>query len=96
MKKLLSINIAISVLVGTLSLVAFSSTITPKISLDDFTEELCAMQKEYENEPVSNRLIVKSKHDIPILDGVSIVEGFEDLHIVQFDDSGNAAEALEY
>ena len=96
MKKLLSIIIAISVLVGTLSLAAFSTTITPKISLDDFTEQLSEMNREYKDEPVSNRLIVKSKHDIPILDGVSIVEGYDDLHIVQFDNSASAKKALDY
>ena len=48
------------------------------------------------NEPVINRLIVKSKYKINELDSVDVVEGYNDLHIVQFDDSDSASEALEY
>lgn len=44
----------------------------------------------------TQRLIVKSKYDINPLDSVSIVEGYNDLHIVQFDNQESAKEAQEY
>ncbi len=96
MKKLLAILLSVGILIGTVSLTAFTANLTPEITIEEFTEQLSEMNKEYKDEPVSNRLIVKSKHDIPILDGVDIVEGYNDLHIIQFDNSTSAAEALEY
>lgn len=44
----------------------------------------------------TNRIIVKSKANINPLDSVDIAEGYEDLHIVQFDDEESTEEALEY
>lgn len=44
----------------------------------------------------TQRLIVKSKYDINPLDSVAIVEGYNDLHIVQFDNQDSAIEAQEY
>lgn len=96
MKKWLAIILSLCVLLGTLSLTAYTVNLTPEITIEAFTEQLCEMNREYKDEPVSNRLIVKSKRAIPILDGVSIVEGYNDLHIIQFDNSDSAADALEY
>ncbi len=44
----------------------------------------------------TERLIVKSKYDINKLDSVDIVEGYNDLHIVQFDNQESAKQAEEY
>ena len=44
----------------------------------------------------TKRLIVKSKYDINPLDSVAIVEGYNDLHIVQFDNQESAKQAQEY
>ncbi len=96
MKKWLAIILSLCVLLGALSLTAYTVNLTPEITIEEFTEQLGKMNRKYKDEPVSNRLIVKSKHDIPILDGVDIVEGYDDLHIVQFDNSVSAKKALVY
>lgn len=44
----------------------------------------------------THRLIVKSKYNIDPLDSVAMVEGYNDLHIVQFDDKESTQNALEY
>lgn len=44
----------------------------------------------------TDRLIVKAEGDIDTLDAVAYIEGYNDLHILQFDDSESAEEALEY
>lgn len=44
----------------------------------------------------TKRLIVKSKYNINELDSVAMVEGYNDLHIVQFDNQESTIEALEY
>ena len=44
----------------------------------------------------THRLIVKSKYDINPLDSIAVVEGYNDLHIVQFDDLKSTQNALEY
>ncbi len=95
MKKLLAILLSVGILIGTVSLTAFTANLTPEITIEEFTEQLGKMNQEYKDEPVSNRLIVKSKHDIPILDGVGIVEGYDDIHIVQFDNRESAEAALD-
>lgn len=75
---------------------AYAADITPEISLEEFTEQLSDISEEYAEEPVSNRIIVKSKRNINEFDSVDIVEGYDDLHIVQFDNSNSAEQALEY
>lgn len=44
----------------------------------------------------TKRLIVKSQYSINPLDSVAVVEGYNDLHIVQFDNQESAMEAQEY
>lgn len=44
----------------------------------------------------TDRLIVKAEGDIDTLDAVAYIEGYNDLHILQFDNSTSAEEALEY
>ena len=65
-------------------------------SINEFYNDLVELNHQYSDEPVNNRLIVKSKKNIPILGGAAIVEGYNDLHIVQFDDNNRAKEALAY
>jgi subtilisin family serine protease len=55
-------------------------------------DDTATLTKPYQ----TNRLIVKSKYDINLLDSVDIVEGYNDLHIVQFDDEESTQSALEY
>ena len=58
----------------------------------DIEEDTAVLTQPYQTE----RLIVKSKYDINPLDSVAIVEGYNDLHIVQFDNQESAKEAQEY
>ncbi len=58
---------------------------------DDTSEET----PEYSNGS-TDRLIVKAEGDIDTLDAVAYIEGYNDLHILQFDNSTSAEEALEY
>ena len=44
----------------------------------------------------THRLIVKSKYNIDPLDSVAMIEGYNDLHIVQFDDKESTQDAFEY
>ena len=96
MKKLLALLLSICLTVSCFALLGVSQNYTPKVSIEEFSAELCEMNRKYKDEPVGNRLIVKSKRNIAALNSVDIVEGYEDLHIVQFDDSESAEEALEY
>ena len=96
MKKLISILLTVCIVVTVIPCFIYAAAITPETTIEAFTEELNEVQDEYSDEPVSNRLIVKSKYEINELDSVDVVEGYNDLHIVQFDNSESAAEALEY
>ena len=96
MKKLLAFLLSLSLVIGCFAFLGVTTNLTPDKSIEEFSAELTEMNRKYKNEPVSNRLIVKSKRDIAVLDSVDVVEGYEDLHIVQFDNSESAEEALEY
>ncbi len=96
MKKLITVLLSFCLVVTNLPCVVYATGSTPNISADKFAEQLSEMQEEYEDEPLSNRLIVVSERSINELDSVDIVEGCGDLHIVQFDNSESAEEALEY
>ena len=58
----------------------------------DIKNDKAVLTQPYQTE----RLIVKSKYDINPLDSVAIVEGYDDLHIVQFDNRESAKQAEEY
>ena len=58
----------------------------------DIEEDKAVLTQPYQTE----RLIVKSKYDINPLDSVAMVEGYNDLHIVQFDNQESAKQAEEY
>ena len=58
----------------------------------DIDDDKAVLTQPYQ----THRLIVKSKYDINPLDSVEIVEGYNDLHIVQFDDLESTQKALEY
>lgn len=58
----------------------------------DIDDDTVTLSKPYQTQ----RLIVKSKYDIDSLDSVSVVEGYNDLHIVQFDSEKSAKAAQEY
>lgn len=96
MKKIISLILSISIVIAGLPMMVYAMDSTPEISLDEFTEQLSQMTDEHSAEPLSNRIIVKSKRNIDEFDSVDIVEGYDDLHIVQFDDSDSAEQALEY
>ena len=55
-------------------------------------EDKAVLTQPYQTE----RLIVSSKYDIDPLDSVAIVEGYNNLHIVQFDNQESAKQAEEY
>ncbi len=58
----------------------------------DIEDDKAVLTQPYQIE----RLIVKSKYDINPLDSVAIVEGYNDLHIVQFDNQESAKQAETY
>lgn len=58
----------------------------------DIDDDTVTLSQPYQTQ----RLIVKSKYDIDPLDSVAIVEGYDDLHIVQFDSEESAKAAQEY
>ncbi|MBO5494499.1 MAG: S8 family serine peptidase [Eubacterium sp.] len=96
MKKFIIYLLSICMIITSLPYAVYAIDSTPEISIEEFTEELSKIQEEYDDEPVSNRLIVKSKYDINELDSVDVVEGYENLHILQFDNPESVSEALEY
>lgn len=58
----------------------------------DIEDDKAVLTQPYQTE----RLIVKSKYDINPLDSVAIVEGYNDLHIVQFDNQESAKKAEKF
>ena len=58
----------------------------------EIEEDKAVLTQPYQTE----RLIVSSKYDIDPLDSVAIVEGYNNLHIVQFDNQESAKQAEEY
>ena len=69
----------------------------PTSSVSSFS--VCADEEDETDEVVSystDRLIVKAEGDIDTLDAVACVEGYNDWHILQFDNTESAEEALEY
>ncbi len=60
---------------------------------------VCADEEDEKDEPSSystDRLIVKAEGSIDTLDAVAWAEGYNDWHILQFDNSKSAEKALEY
>lgn len=58
----------------------------------DIEDDKAVLTQPYQTE----RLIVKSKYAINPLDSIAMVEGYNDLHIVQFDNQESAKQAEEY
>ncbi len=58
----------------------------------EFVDDIAILSRTLQ----TNRIIVKSESNINPLDSVDIVEDYNDLHIVQFDDEESTKEALEY
>lgn len=75
-----------------------TETVLDKQDLENFgfdveiKDDTAVLTQPYQTE----RLIVKSKYDINPLDSVAMVEGYNDLHIVQFDNQESAKQAEEY
>ncbi len=74
---------------NTQSVEDYASTLGYDVEINDDT---AVFTQPYQ----THRLIVKSKYNIDPLDSVAIVEGYNDLHIIQFDDKESTIEALEY
>ncbi len=74
---------------NTPSVEDYASTLGYDVEINDDTAVFTQLYQ-------THRLIVKSKYNIAPLDSVAIVEGYNDLHIVQFDDIESTKEALEY
>lgn len=85
------------------SISTFSANDLSSDTLDKKSAEYLGFEVDIEDDTVTlshpyqtQRLIVKSKYDIDPLDSVAIVEGYNDLHIVQFDSEESAKAAQEY
>ena len=74
---------------NTQSVEDYASTLGYDVEINDDT---AVFTQPYQ----THRLIVKSKYNIDPLDSVAMVEGYNDLHIVQFDDKESTQDALEY
>lgn len=81
----------------------FSANDLSSDTLDKKSAEDLGFEVDIEDDTVTlshpyqtQRLIVKSKYDIDPLDSVAVVEGYNDLHIVQFDNEESAKAAQEY
>lgn len=94
MKKVISVILSVCILIAVIPFSVYRANELNDISIDEFACELREMQKEFPDE--SERLIVKSKGDINTFDSVSVVEGYGDLHIIQFDNSSSYNKALQY
>ena len=67
------------------------------VSIEAFSEQVSQMNRDYQDLPLSNRIIVTSKQrHIEQLNSVACAEGYADLHILQFDSKTAAEEALTY
>ena len=80
-----------------------SSKRSSKVTVDEDYAEAIGYELEINDDKAvltqpyqTHRLIVKSKYDINPLDSIEVVEGYNDLHIVQFDDLESTEKALEY
>ena len=71
-----------------------SSGFTISGSIDKFYNNGSSSEED-ENDS-TNRLIVKSKNEIDSLDSVNHICGYNDLHILQFDDGESFSEAYKY
>lgn len=96
MKKIISVIVSICILIGVIPFYTYSANTTNSVSFEEFSQQFSELNEIYADEPVSNRLIIKSSKSIDKLDSVDLVEGYNDLHIIQFDNSQSAEQALEY
>lgn len=74
---------------NTPSVEDYASTLGYDVEINDDT---AVFTQPYQ----THRLIVKSKYNVDPLDSVAMVEGYNNLHVVQFDDMESTVVALEY
>ncbi len=112
MKKILSVFLALIISCSCLSMTVSALTDkTDYKSVDVFADELAKLISSAENDSIddsdiireasvddetSNRLIVNSSTDIDPLDSVAHISGYNDLHILQFDNEASFNSAMEY
>lgn len=88
--------LSICIAIGIIPLTAHFADITPDTSIEAIASQVRTIQEIYEDEPVSNRVIVKSDYNVNPLDSVAVAEGYNGLHILQFDNLYSAQKAVEY
>ena len=112
MKKILSIFMLFAFIFPTISLTASSVSVNNVSALtsDEFCSLVREMITEYDlandgyqtfsvsadNSFASCRLIVKSSSDINVSDAVSVISGYKNLWILQYDSEEEARSAFEY
>ena len=112
MKKILSIFMLFAFIFPTISLTASSVSVNNVSALtsDEFCSLVREMITEYDlandgyqtfsvsadNSFASCRLIVKSSNDINVSDAVSVISGYKNLWILQYDSEEEARSAFEY
>ncbi len=112
MKKILSIILALLIGCSYLSMTVSALTDkTDYKSVDVFANELAKLISFAETDSIndsdiikeasvddkkSNRIIVKSSTDIDTLDSVAHISGYNDLHILQFDNDASFDNAMKY
>lgn len=68
MKKLIAILISICILITVIPFSAYAAEITPEISLDEFTEQLSQLKKEYSGNYISE-LVFDDGTEVYHIDG---------------------------
>lgn len=68
-KKLISILSAICMVVTILPFSAYASSITPEISLEEFSEQLQEMQTEYDDTAMFSTITIKNETEFYHIDG---------------------------
>ena len=96
MKKLLTVILSVLVAFSGIALVLQSIEREPQMTIDAFSEAVATLNETYRDQPAANRLIVTTKKHVDLLDSVDSVEGYGDLHILQFNSESAAEGAKNY
>ncbi len=110
MKKLTCLFLSLMIIIGSAAAGTYSaaSSDNGRLSLEDFSAQVKELVNEYgSNSGIQTyseasgkfetcRLIVKSEREIDTLNAASVVSGYKDLWILQFETEYDAASAYEY
>ncbi len=96
MKRIVCIILCVLTLTAAIPFSVIHLQSTDNVPIEAFTKGVRDIQRQNKDLPASSRIIVKSKQNIDTLDSIAQVEGYNDLHILQFDSTQSAQRALNY